>query len=857
MAKKNTNPGQGTFHSLGSVPSMPEGYYSGDQPNPTLRQFIESYGTRFDSEADTYSVRSFSQSISSSKATAIYNMHTYWSKKPHDAIAQYIRHFTQPGELILDPFVGSGGTALSCVLEGRHAVAIDLSPAATFIAANYIRPLPPDDVLAAGEKLLDEFQKSPVADFFTTVCHNTNRPAVILRTVYSSRFRCNRCGVVVALFDCPTGKVANSTGGTKETTVCPHCLKKGHADELSAHNEWVDRIPVATEYRVGSRGKTLRAYNDSNKKAREFFEKHDLPRIAQADKAAIQHWYPRRYMLDVASNEEVPWGLLWRPYHRGMRKVEHFFTKRNLNVISTLFSLVEKVAKGHEALANVLRFGITGVLPGLSFLNRYRPDVSFPLNYSANTLYVPPVGTEENPIPHIRNKFHRIAEGYREYEVEGFGKALVSTQDACHLESIPSDSVDYIFTDPPYGYRIQYGELNFLWESWLDFQGEWRKKEIIINESETRCLSLAEWVGRFKESMKECYRVLKPGRWLSLCFHDSSTEVWQEVQNCMAEAGFVSDALANVVAIETDYKTHKQHVAQQIAKRDLVLCFRKPKAGDWMVTKVYIPANVDVPTFAEMARQVIRDFLTAHPGSTKDRVYDGLVSCFVRRGQMEAHNFDDILLSVAEEAKQQGQQGRWYLKEVADHLDQAEQSRELSAANRLEKGIADYLSKRPELEGIHYSDLFEQYLSVKDKPRRLLADWLPEYFTKTQSGTWRPPDDDERKQLAKLREAGTLRRIKRFANALIDGVPVRDTDRPGSDVALLDWLRQCRRAGLYEQGRAIYEKGGLNSANLDDEQQIEAEDDYRICVRRGSEEEAKPKKKRRKMIEDDEKEEES
>ena len=105
-------------------------------------------------------------------------------------------------------------------------------------------------------------------------------------------------------------------------------------------------------------------------------------------------------------------------------------------------------------------------------------------------------------------------------------------------------------------------------------------------------------------------------------------------------------------------------------------------------------------------------------------------------------------------------------------------------------------------------------------------------------------------QLAKLREAGTLRRIKRFANALIEGVPVREKDRPGSDVDLLDWLRQCRRAGLYEQGRAIYEKGGLNLANLTDEQQIEAEDDYRICVRRGGDEEAKPKRRQRKMKQD-------
>jgi hypothetical protein len=197
-------------------------------------------------------------------------------------------------------------------------------------------------------------------------------------------------------------------------------------------------------------------------------------------------------------------------------------------------------------------------------------------------------------------------------------------------------------------------------------------------------------------------------------------------------------------------------------------------------------------------------------------------------------------------------QSRWYLKETADQMNHAEQAKEDAVADRLGKFIGDYLKQKPELEGVHYSDLFEQYLPVHDKPRRLLADWLLEFFIKTASGTWRLPDKEESQQLAKLRAAGTLRRIKRFANALIEGVPVRDKDRPGSDVNLLDWLRQCRRAGLYEQGKAIYEKGGMNSANLTDQQQIEAEDDYRICARRGTTEEAKPKRKSRKKQDDDE-----
>ncbi len=49
------------------------------------------------------------------------------------------------------------------------------------------------------------------------------------------------------------------------------------------------------------------------------------------------------------------------------------------------------------------------------------------------------------------------------------------------------------------------------------------------------------------------------------------------------------------------------------------------------------------------------------------------------------------------------------------------------------------------------------------------------------SGTWRPPDDEERKQLATLREAGRLRRIKRLANALIEGVPVREYEENQHD----------------------------------------------------------------------------
>ena len=224
---------------------------------------------------------------------------------------------------------------------------------------------------------------------------------------------------------------------------------------------------------------------------------------------------------------------------------------------------------------------------------------------------------------------------------------------------------------------------------------------------------------------------------------------------------------------------------------------------------------------------------------------------------MEAHDFDALLRSVAEEVREPIKKNLFDNEEpdlFGSHISAAGISRKPPTSwtrpSRKRKTPPRPASKSSwppisaSTRNTRASTTATSSSSTSRSPISPVACW-PTGCRNTSS---RPPAAhgdrprrEKREQMAALREAGTLRRIKRFANALIDGVPVRDKDRPGSDVDLLDWLRQCRRAGLYEQGRAIYEKGGLNLANLTDEQQIEAEDDYRICARRGSDQEAKPK----------------
>ena len=315
----------------------------------------------------------------------------------------------------------------------------------------------------------------------------------------------------------------------------------------------------------------------------------------------------------------------------------------------------------------------------------------------------------------------------------------------------------------------------------------------------------------------------------------------------MAEVGFVSEQMDSVLAIDTGGRTFNQYTANKVTKRDLVINFRKPRPGE--IDQLTLTGLEDESTFRQVAGAILREALERHPGAPADRLYDELVSRTVRKGQFERHDFDALLRAVADpvaelvrknlfEAKEpelwDGHEiVRWYLKETADLVDQAESAKADAAADRLEGFMRTTLADNVGQIGVHYSDLFERYLSVADKPRRLLADWLPEYFFRTPEGTWRPPQDEEERQLKEeLRATGALRRIKRFANALAEGVPPAERDRPDNVATAADWLRQCRRAGLYVQGRALYERGGFDYSALDEVARLEAEEDYTLCVRR-------------------------
>lgn len=798
---------------------MPGGYYVSG-PNPNLRRFVEEHATPYDPETDDYDVPPFDQPITTTKATAIYNMHSYHQgKKPHDAIRQYIRHYTQTGDLVFDPFCGSGGTALVSLTEGRATIAVDRSPAATFITKNYCTPVDVDELRQAFEELKITV-KQEIDWLYETRCDRCDGRATTAYTVYSQVFQCPRCLERIPLYDCVEAQGRTAKGKPKKIAACPYCYERGHIEEIKSQSRKFGAVPVLARYECqeGCRPKRAeRLHNDPDLKKRAFFEKYDLAKIHTIEEKELPYWYPRGYDMTGFSRYKRDALRLY-----GIREVADLFTKRNLWALAIIRNAI--VGLKDEHIRDVLLFGMTGVILNCSKMYRERKSGR---GTAKGNYYMPQIARDMVVTNGLYYKIEKqLIPAYEELlQSVSTTDVNISTQSACDISAIPTNSVDYIFTDPPYGDKVQYGELNFVWEAWLDFDTQWHDEEIIVNK--TRGKTDADWTGMMRKAMSECYRVLKPGRWLSLCYHDTSEGTWQLVQDFMAEIGFIPESTEAALYIDTAQKSFNQLMAEKVTRRDLVINFRKPRPGE-LIAQLTLFGDEDAATFAEKARAILCETLEAHPGSSPDRLYDELVSRMVRKGEFERHNFDQLLRSVAEEVD-----GRWYLLETADQVDEAESAKEAAAAAHLEAFMGAYLEDRPEESGVHYSDLFEGYLPVGDKPRRLMQDWLPEYFFRTPEGTWRPPTtDEERAQKQALRASGTLRRIKRFAKALLEGVLPHDRDRPANTATAADWIRQCRRAGLYELGRALYEKGGFRFDELGNEGQLEVEEDYQMCVRR-------------------------
>jgi hypothetical protein len=576
-------------------------------PNPWIADFIaewESAKCKVQSAEHSpapctlhpapYHREPFASDTGAGKTHPIYTAHSYHSKIPHLATMPCILHYTEPGDIVLDGFSGSGMTGVAAQLCGqpeaefkatleaewkknglssprwgaRRPILIDLSPVANFIAYN----LNVDVSAREFKKAADAFFKKIEAELgwmYETLHTDGRRKGRINYVVWSEVFTCPNCaGDVVFMdqaYEPKTGKFAGEfecphCRAALTTRSCEHKFTSYFDKAIGETVRKVTYVPVEIEYTLPGDKTKYRKEPDA----------HDLALIHRLANEQPKDWFP------TAKHFISPRVHGSRLIRLGITHYHQFYLPRALHALSTMWRIAGEWPD--VRVKGFLKFTVEQCFWGLTLMNRYQ-SIQFGKiggsqvnRFQPGVFYIPQASTETSPWYILDGKYKRLQKMLAARQLPTSRQVAIST--ASSLQSpIPDKSVDYIYTDPPFGDAINYGDLNLLIEAWHNLFSR-LENEVLWDELKQKTLSV--YSDLMRRAFAEYYRVLKPGRWMTVVFHNSKNLVWTAIQEAIGNAGFV---VADVRTLDREQGSFNQVTAAGAVKQDLVISAYKPNGG--------------------------------------------------------------------------------------------------------------------------------------------------------------------------------------------------------------------------------------------------------------------------------------
>lgn len=547
-------------------------------PNPWINELIIKHNSE-------KKVGPYASDVSIGKSGAIYNAHSYHTKVPHKAIIKYILHYTNPGDTILDVFSGTGMTGVAGFMCGnkkeveslgfkvsednivtseegkyklgeRKVILNDLSPTAALISSNYNNAINLKEFEDEARKISNEISDKLDKFFITKDRHNGKEiKGQINYAVWSDDFECSECGIDFNFFDIAVDKELKKV---KDKFNCPSCnatLTKRKIKPLLVKE--YDPILGSIVEKV-SQKLVLINYTYNGKRYDKEPDESDLALIKEIEN--IEWPYEIRTDRMTQGDESR------RNDKIGLTHTHQFFTRRNLLTISFI---LEKVSNSQykSLFLGILRSSLSYSTKMVKVnISRLLTDGGlFSFGAVTGTLYVPSVNGERPITSAFKSKLESVIKTLPE-----FNKNIITNQSAVDLRNIDSESIDYIFIDPPFGANLMYSELNFIWESFMKIYTD-NKTEAIVNSTQNK--NLFDYENLMNGALQELYRVLKPERWITIEFSNSQASVWNSIQNALQKAGFI---IANVAALDKKQGSFKAVTSTTAVKQDLVISAYKP-----------------------------------------------------------------------------------------------------------------------------------------------------------------------------------------------------------------------------------------------------------------------------------------
>ena len=569
----------------------------------------------------------YARALEAKRSGALYSAFPYPTKISPIAAALFVGAHTNPGDTVFDGFAGSGTTGLGALLceappdelraaarriglnvewGARNAVLYELGALGAFVGQTLIHPPEPNSFRRAAEQVLRDAE----ADYGWVygALDTEGRDGTIRHIIWSDLLRCPACGREVSLWD---ACVSFDPAQIAPEFICPVC----HSE---VPRVIVERVTGSVPDSLVDKRRVLRVRrpvyvygSTGNKRWSRSVTAHDLALLSRVEHEPLPESVPK---------VEIPWGDLYRRgYHQGLSHLHHFYTPRNLFVFARLW---DRCASYGGAVADALRFWL------LSYNSSHATLMTRVVAKSGHkdlvvtsaqsgVLYVSGLPVEKNLLAGLRRKLTTITGAFTVIHGRK-GHVSVHQRSSCSVD-LPDHSVDYAFTDPPFGGNIPYAEVTFLNEAWLGRYTE-RNEEIIVSKAQEK--TVTEYQDLLTSALSEVYRILTPRGKATLVFHSASAEIWNALQTAYSDAGF---GVEYAGVLNKTQRSFKQITSDGSVRGDPVLLLNKQRSTG------AIPMST-VWWVAEQLRAAAAR--TGDPGEqTAQRLYSRLVNYYLTRHQ--------------------------------------------------------------------------------------------------------------------------------------------------------------------------------------------------------------------------------
>jgi 16S rRNA G966 N2-methylase RsmD len=472
-----------------------------------------------------------------------FGVHGYFTKQSWNVVQEYIRNFSRLGDIVLDPFGGSGVTLVEALMTDRKGIHIDLNPMSVFIVDGLIAPIKIAELGEAFER-----------------------------------------------------------------------VKKSY----HAH----------------------------------------YPKSKKEIKAALQKYpYPKGFQLPRGSD---------------VHNVEELFTEEQLAHLAILKWSIKKEKQPNIQKTLLLMF--SGLLNKVNLTYHSSAGRSDGRGNSSVFAYYRYRIAKKPAFVDIwtffESRLKKVIAAKKEIEhkinEQTIKNAQVLKGTATDLQFIKSESIDYIYTDPPYGKKIPYLDLSTMWNAWLDLKVTERDYAEEAIEGGEHNKSKEDYGKLIKGSIEEMYRVLKFDRWMSFVFAHQDPALWYLIVYSAETAGFEYAGAVKQSNGQSSFKK-RQHPFT-VLQGQLIINFKKVRNP-----KAILKANLGMK-IGDIIIQTIEGIIAKNHGATLEEINDELIIKGLELGFLDLmkQEYSDLTSLLTETFEYSGESQKFFIREnqkFKTHLD--------------------------------------------------------------------------------------------------------------------------------------------------------------------------------------------